>query len=424
MRKILTALSFFLLALGLAPGLAFASADRVALVVGISSYQFVPELKNPVNDLKVMRETLQRLGFDVVSSIDASKKEFETKIEEFRVKMRNSEVALFYFAGHGLQVNGKNYLIPRDASLPDLASIEKQSIEFDRVISLMEQMSRTNLVFLDACRNNPLSRNLSRAIGDGSTRSVIGTGLASVNVGKGTLVTYSTQPGNVAADGSGVNSPFTAALSRWMGEPGLEVRQMLSRVRKDVLSATYGQQVPWDHSSMTGDFYFVTSGKNAADAVQSQTDKAKEMWGFVSQSNDVAMFETFIKSFPASEYAPFAEAKIRSLKPSQVSSLVPAGSKVDLGKDRDAINEVVTDYLVKEGNQNFGNIQSGPYPPAMESLDTQIELLDATSVAVHFEATIHISYFGNTFLDGSGTLIVKKLFGNFSVVNLQSFKKG
>jgi uncharacterized caspase-like protein len=162
---------------------------------------------------------------------------------------------LFYYAGHGMQVAGKNYLIPIDAKLERPSSLGVEAIEVSIVLSDMEAEKRVNLVFLDACRDNPLSRSLARASGT-SRSGAIGQGLAQLNAGVGTLITFATSPDTVALDGSGKNSPFTTAMLKHIRTPGLEIRSMLTRVRADVLKATNEHQIPWDHSSLTGDFYF------------------------------------------------------------------------------------------------------------------------------------------------------------------------
>jgi uncharacterized caspase-like protein len=163
---------------------------------------------------------------------------------------------VFFYAGHGLQVSGRNYLIPVDASLQGERDLDFEAVSLDFVLKQMEigREGKTNVVFLDACRDNPLSRNLARSMG---TRSAsIGQGLAQVQTGVGTFIAYSTQPGNVALDGDGRNSPFTAALTKGIRQPGRNLTSVMIDVRKDVLATTNGKQVPWDHSALTGDFYF------------------------------------------------------------------------------------------------------------------------------------------------------------------------
>jgi uncharacterized caspase-like protein len=229
---------------------------RVALVIGNSAYVNAAPLTNPVNDAKDVAGTLESLGFKVILGTDLEKRAMELKIRDFVRALPGADVALFYYAGHGLQYSGQNFLVPVDARLESDRDLDFEATKLEFVLRQMEleRESKTNLVFLDACRDNPLARNLARSMG---TRSAaVGQGLAQVQTGIGTFITYSTQPGNVALDGSGRNSPFTGALLKHVVAPDRDVRSVMTEVRKDVLAATGGRQVPWDHSSLTGDFYF------------------------------------------------------------------------------------------------------------------------------------------------------------------------
>ncbi len=162
-------------------------------------------------------------------------------------------MALLFYAGHSLQVGGKNFLIPVDAKIEREADLAFDTMDLAQLIVLMDTVQRVNLVFLDACRDNPLSRSLARS---GTTRSLnVQQGLAAIQSAAGTLIAFSTQPDNVALDGDGRNSPFTTALLKHMITPGLEVESMMKQVRIDVISATKNKQVPWGHSSLVGNVY-------------------------------------------------------------------------------------------------------------------------------------------------------------------------
>jgi uncharacterized caspase-like protein len=229
---------------------------RVALVIGNAAYVHSGPLPNPVNDANDMAGALKQVGFDVVLGLDVDKRAFDTKVREFARALEQADVALFFYAGHGLQVGGRNFLMPVDARLQGERDLDFEAMSVDFVLRQMEldREGKTNVVFLDACRDNPLARNLARSMG---TRSAnIGQGLAQVQTGVGTFIAYSTQPGNVALDGQGRNSPFTAALTKGLREPGRNLTSVMIDVRKDVLTATNGKQVPWDHSALTGEFYF------------------------------------------------------------------------------------------------------------------------------------------------------------------------
>ena len=233
-----------------------AAERRVALVVGNSAYVSSPALANPVNDASDIAAALKAVGFEVILGTDLGKPAFDGKVRDFVRILDKADVALFFYAGHGLQVSGRNYLIPVDARLQGERDLDFEAIALDFVLKQMEleREGKTNVVFLDACRDNPLGRNLARSMG---TRSAsIGQGLAQVQTGVGTFIAYSTQPGNVALDGKGRNSPFTSALAKHLAGPGRNLTSVMVDVRKDVLAETGGKQVPWDHSALTGDFYF------------------------------------------------------------------------------------------------------------------------------------------------------------------------
>jgi tetratricopeptide (TPR) repeat protein len=228
-----------------------APGRRVALVIGQSDYRYAPKLDNPTNDAADISTLLRKLNFEVVESKNLDRRGFDDAIREFGRKLDRADIALFFYAGHGLQVGGKNYLVPVDAKLERLGDLALDAVELNTVMAQMEAEKRVNLVFLDACRDNPLARSLARSLG---TRSVaIGQGLASIQGAVGTLIAYSTQPDNVALDGEGRNSPFTMALLRHLATPGMEIGAVMRRVRADVIAATRDKQIPWDSSSLVGD---------------------------------------------------------------------------------------------------------------------------------------------------------------------------
>lgn len=236
---------------------------RVALVVGNSAYQSTTPLANPLNDARDMTAALKSVGFDVVEALDADKRKLDGAIRAFTDKLAKADIALFFYAGHGLQVGLQNYLVPVDAKLERERDLEFEAVKLDFVMRQMEidREGKTTIIILDACRDNPLARNLARTMGTRST--AIGRGLAAASTGLGTFIAYSTQPGNVALDGEGRNSPFTSALVKHMPVKGRNLPATMIEVRKDVVAATGGKQVPWDHSALTGDFYFVPGTASA-----------------------------------------------------------------------------------------------------------------------------------------------------------------
>ncbi|MEQ1694575.1 MAG: caspase family protein [Hyphomicrobiaceae bacterium] len=230
---------------------------RVALVVGNSAYQAAPALTNPLNDARDMSAALKAAGFTVVEALDADRRKFDGALRAFADQLGKADVAVFFYAGHGIQVGQQNYLVPVDAKLERERDLEFEAVQLDFVMRQLEidREGKTTIVFLDACRDNPFARNLARSMGTRGTS--VGRGLAAAATGLGTFIAYSTQPGNVALDGEGRNSPFTSALVRHMSAKGRNLPATLIEVRKDVVAATGGKQVPWDHSAMTGEFFFM-----------------------------------------------------------------------------------------------------------------------------------------------------------------------
>jgi uncharacterized caspase-like protein len=269
---------------------------RVAFVVGNSAYQNTAALANPTNDARDMAAALKGLGFDVIEGVDLDKRSLDLKTRDFARALGGADVALFFYAGHGLQVGGQNYLIPVDARLETERDLEFEATKVDFVLRQMEldRDNKTNIVFLDACRDNPLSRNLARSMG---TRSAsLGQGLAQVQTGVGTFISYSTQPGNVALDGQGRNSPFTTALVKHIASDGMSLNGVMNAVRKEVLSATQGKQVPWDHSSLTGDFFFKTAAAGGGIATSPPGVPSGDM---TSLQERMRQLESELKSRPS-----------------------------------------------------------------------------------------------------------------------------
>ena len=297
--------------------------QRVALVIGNSAYQHTPRLENPKNDATDMAAVLKQLGFQVIDGFDLDKTAFERKVRDFSVALRTAEVGLFFYAGHGLQVGGQNYLVPVDAKAETADALDWEMVRLDLVQRTMERAVSTNIIFLDACRNNPLARNLARAMG---TRSAdIGGGLAAVESGVGTLISFSTQPGNVAQDGAGRNSPFTGALVKRIAESNDDLSALLIDVRNDVRKETQNRQVPWEHSALTGRFYFnpaarpASSAAPATQSAQPQPSDAAQAWSLAERSTDPAVLEAFIKYYGDTFYAAMARSRLAEMKRQQVA---------------------------------------------------------------------------------------------------------
>ena len=246
---------------GQKPEATAAPADRHALVIGNANYK-VGRLKNPVNDADDMAAQLSRLGFQTTKLTDANQQEMENAINAFGRKLQGGGVGLFFFAGHGVQVGGFNYLIPVGANIDTEGDVKYFAVNANRVLSKMQDAGNPlNMVFLDACRNNPFSRRFRSAL----------QGLAPMDAPRGSLVAYATAPGDVAADGGGRNGVFTKNLLEQMARPGVEVGPMLRLVNAGVQRETGGEQTPFVVHSLTGNFYFnqsagATSGTGLSSA--------------------------------------------------------------------------------------------------------------------------------------------------------------
>ncbi len=236
------------------PTVAAAASERVALVIGNAAYEHTDALRNPGNDAAAVAAALGRLGFEVVLGTDLDLDGLYDKLGEFDAASRGADVTLFFYAGHGLQVEGRNWLAPVDAKLDSKLDLRRGAVELDTVLEHMRGTKR--LVYLDACRNNPLAGDLARSLGL-SRAAAAKRGLARVTGVPGTLIGYATAPDDVAADGEGRNSPFTEALLAHIETPGLSVNDMFGEVSKAVVRATGGEQVPWSNSSL-GRFYLVS----------------------------------------------------------------------------------------------------------------------------------------------------------------------
>jgi hypothetical protein len=229
---------------------AFTQEKRLALVIGNGDYENAGRLANPENDAKAISKKLSELGFDVIEYVNLDQRSMKMAIDEFGVRLKGYDVGLFFYAGHGLQVDGNNYLIPSDARLDDVTDVEYNCVRADRVLGKMESSnSKTNIVILDACRDNPFERSWNRG--------VKGKGLAFMNAPAGSLIAYATSPGRTASDGTGKNGTYTEALLKHIGTTNLSIEDIFKRVRITVEESTRGQQIPWESTSLMGSFYFV-----------------------------------------------------------------------------------------------------------------------------------------------------------------------
>jgi hypothetical protein len=331
-RAVIAALGFSIAALCATPALA---DKRVALVVGNSAYVNVPRLANPANDAKLMAATLRALGFVLVggsAQLDLDKAHFDSAVQNFGNQLPGADVALFYYAGHGMQVRGSNYLVPIGANPTKEADFDFQMLDAALVLRQMESAgTKLNLVVLDACRNNPFGGRGLR-----STDS----GLAHMRAPEGTLISFATQPDSVAQDGVGSNSPYTNALAQTIRQPGLGIFEVFNEVGLAVMQATGDAQRPWVSSSpIRGSFFFAGPSAVAAPSIVPPGPAADEIaWGFVKNTTDLSALRQFLSQFSASPHKAEAEARIASLERAVRDQPRPQRpDQVDIGAQIDAM---------------------------------------------------------------------------------------
>lgn len=273
-----------LVALSAAPA---GAESRVALVIGNGAYESAPVLTNPPNDAKDVAESLKSLGFKVTLGVDLDQARMQRAIADFSKNAAAADVSLFYYGGHGLQVSQHNYLIPVDAQLHAIEDIEKRTIHFDDVLDAQAKGNGVHLVFLDACRNNPIKN---------SSVVLKSAGLARVGNAAGFLIAFATQPDNVAFDGAGRNSPFAQSLLSHMATPGVDISSLMIAVRRDVIATTGGAQVPWENSSLTRQFYF-------AGETTSEASPETMLWQLAGGQRDTNLLAIYLERYPKGPHA-------------------------------------------------------------------------------------------------------------------------
>lgn len=291
-------------------------AKRVALVVGNSAYADKP-LKNPVNDAELMHRTLQGLGFDVTLVRNADRRALLGGLRDFEAKARNAEVALFYFAGHGVQVGGSNYLLPLQAQIRAESDVPDEAVDANSVLRRIEDARvKVGLVILDACRDNPYA---------GATRSS-SRGLGRMSAPTGSIVAYATAPGSTADDGNGKNGVYTEQLAKHLSQPGLDLREVFDRTATEVERITQGRQRPREDVGLRGRVVLKDGGVQVASVtviptdrpVPAQTDPEQEAWDLAKRRDTVAAYEGFLASFPNGRLAASARSALAGLRPASL----------------------------------------------------------------------------------------------------------
>ncbi|MEO0462605.1 MAG: caspase family protein [Pseudomonadota bacterium] len=317
-----------------------AAAKRVALVIGNSDYAHAGRLTNPAADAKLIGQTLEEAGFDNVETrLDLGLNDLERALRDFGVRAEGAEVALVYFAGHGIEAGGQNYLIPVDAKLDRDRDLEIEATRLETALYMVAG-GQMKIIILDACRNNPFAGSMQRTFKNRS----IGRGLAAIEPEGETLVVYAAKAGATAADGGGTNSPFAEALSEQLPEAGLEISLLFRRVRDQVLNMTGGYQEPFTYGSLSGDaFYFVppetttAAATNAAVAGPSMDAATGEalFWQGTVNANTEAAYQSYLREYPTGRFAELAEQNIK-----RINAPAPAvpGLGLSLGNFQSVIN--------------------------------------------------------------------------------------
>ena len=369
----------------LAPGFIYAQTkdsnleQRVALVIGNSDYLHGP-LANPVNDARSMARALRNAGFDVILGENLSNKtEMKRLIRNFGFKLNKGGVGLFYYAGHGLQVKGFNFLVPVNAVINNEEEVEYEAVDAGFVISQMEAAdNRLNIVILDACRNNPYARSFR------STKQ----GLSGMNAPTGTLIAYATAPGSVASDGSGVNGLYTQELLVQINKPDLQIESVFKNVRAEVVRKSSGRQTPWESSSLIGDFYFypenvpapplqdyITQNETNYDLVSPPVNNIRAEWKGIDNTYwlyingvDVSQETTSITEgrnlivTHSTSQAKFVLENFWDLRDNQTRSATILSSPVNSISDKKSTNNSVADPLANINSLN----RPIPYKPAQK----------------------------------------------------------
>ncbi len=296
---------------------------RVALVLGNSAYQNVPPLANPTNDAALVAARLKEAGFDVVDSRhDLSALETRRALRDFEDSARDADIAVIYYAGHGIEVDGTNYLIPVDAKLERDSDVYDEALSLDRVLVAVEPAKKLRLVILDACRDNPFARTMRRAVAS----RAISSGLAKIEpTSPNTLIAYSAKAGSTALDGDSKNSPFTTALANHLTTPGLDVRKAFGFVRDDVLKATSNRQEPFVYGSLGGDDVALVPAV-AAPAPQAAANPqadARRDYELALQVGNKAALTAFLAQYPDGFYASLAKLQLQKLAAAEPQGVEP-----------------------------------------------------------------------------------------------------
>jgi hypothetical protein len=324
--------------------------QRVALVVGDSSYQHAPQLPNTGNDAAAIAAMLQDAGFQVLLKRDIGITDMRRTLREFSDSARNADVAVLYFAGHGVEVNGDNYLVPVDAVLERDIDVDDETISLDRILRVLEPAKSLRLVILDACRDNPFDQTMRRTL----VSRAVGRGLAKVEPATtNTLIAFAAKAGSTASDGNGPHSPFTTALLDQLSKPGVDLRIAFGRVRDEVMVKTENKQEPFVYGSLGGSVVTLvpaaveTSSANDPAGSSDQANFEITFWNSIKEEKNPRLFEAYLKRYPNGTFADIARIRLEGLKTASLSppaaradDTVPISDPVSLTELRDRLYEL------------------------------------------------------------------------------------
>ena len=349
---------------------------RVALVIGNGGYLRPEErLPNPTNDAKAIADRLRSLNFDVIEAIDLNYEAMRETLGRFDRALKGADAGLFFYAGHGMEYQGNNYLFPTNAVLETEGDVRNRLIDLKDILHVMESTVPTRILFLDACRNNPLAGRFRSTLG--ATRSLkVGTGLSRIDASVGTFIAYATAPGELAEDGVGNHSPFSSAMLKHLDEPGLDIAQLMRRIRSTVFEATEERQIPWNSSSLRSSF-FLNPHLPELDRSDSDLMAERFFWQSIEISQRISDYEAYLEQYGDDGlYAALARGRIRELQQDIVredEGVTPFDAwkiqqaLADLGFDIGVVDgqfgprtkEAVKDWQESQGEAPTGDLSAG-----------------------------------------------------------------
>lgn len=387
------------------------AAQRVALVIGNGTYKNQSSLPNPPRDASDMSESLKRLGFNVTTLLDADAAATRKALVEFGRATVGSDMAIVFYAGHGIEIGGQNWLIPIDAELRNDTDAEYEAVSLKAVTQQVASARQLGLVILDACRNNPFAAKMQRSI---RTRAAPTRGLAPTEPTDNVLVAYAAKDGTTANDGDGRNSPFTAALLRNMETPGLEITFMFRNVRDEVMAATKREQQPFVYGSLSREQIFLKPGGGSANpAAASSGQGAAQAWEAVKESNSIPALESFIRYFGDTFYGDLARSRIADLKKQGANTVAALPSQT-----RNLAAASGSEPTVKFGGSPYCEYRVTLRNPRISApADAQGNIANATLSATMFEESVppcpHApigakphSYTGGGSVDPAGNIVL------------------